>query len=191
MVVTYRDGREVEDAQPGKDKKPEARGLGLTTFGEFGPILSVVIGDAKHGKVYWSHWEQGASGPLAVFSYRVPQESSHFTVKGGGNMARFPSYHGEIAVDPATGTILRITLESDWKPPFQLSESGILVEYGPVEIGNETYTCPVKGVALSKLPDPGAQGTNASGSMFAAQTFVNDITFTEYHVFRAETRILP
>jgi hypothetical protein len=191
LVVTYRDGNEVEDTASTKSKKSESRGSGLTTFGEFGPIISVVIGDAKHGKVYWSHWEQGANGPLAVFRYRVPQESSHFMVKGGGNIPQCPSYHGEIAVDPASGTILRITLESDWKPPFQPSESNVLVEYGPVQIGNQTYTCPIKGVALSKLPDPSAQGTNASGDMFAAQTFVNDITFTEYHVFRAETRILP
>jgi hypothetical protein len=189
-VVTYRDGAEVEDTGAGKNKKPDLRGTGLTTYGEFGPILSVVIADAIHGKVFWDHWEQGAAGALAVFSYTVPQETSHFTVNATGNMMQRPAYHGEIAIDPANGTILRVTMVSDYKPPFQASEAALLVEYGPVQIGNATYTCPVRGVALSKFPEvdtPPVPG----GHAYQPLTMVNDVTFTEYHVFRAEIRIVP
>jgi hypothetical protein len=189
IVVTYRDGQEVLDAAPEKNSTPASRVIGLTTRGEFGPILSVVTEDAANGKVFWSHWEQGASGPLAVFRYLIHQEDSHFSVIGGGNMSRCPSYHGEIAVDPETGAILRITMVSDWKPPFQPSISAIVVEYGPVEIGNATYTCPIKGIALSKVP-VGAPVTNQASDI-PLQTFLNDVTFTEYHVFRSEIRILP
>ena len=195
-VVTYRDGAEVADngdpnAPPGKDSKPALPVVGLTTYGEFGPILSNVTGDAMHGKIFWSRWEQGTAGPVAVYRFLVHQEDSHFTVIGSGNMARNPSYHGEVAIDPASGTILRVALVSDWKPPFQPSVSAILVEYGPVQIGNSTYTCPVRGVALSKVPKAGAKVGISELDNVPMQTFVNDVSFTEYHVFRAEVRILP
>ena len=191
VVVTYRDGQEVADAQPGNGKKVDLRGFGLTTYGEFGPILSVVIADVIHGKLYWGHWEMGESGPVAVFQYSVSQETSHFTVIGGGNMTQSPSYHGEIAVDPANGTILRITMASDWKPPFQPSESDILVEYAPVQIGSGTYICPVRGVALSKLPYTPGGDMDAGHYLVPTQTYLNDVTFTDYHVFRGEVRIVP
>jgi len=191
VVVTYRDGQEVADAQPGNGKKVDLRGFGLTTYGEFGPILSVVIADVIHGKLYWGHWEMGESGPVAVFQYSVSQETSHFTVIGGGNMTQSPSYHGEIAVDPANGTILRITMASDWKPPFQPSESDILVEYAPVQIGSGTYICPVRGVALSRLPYTPGGDMDAGHYIVPTQTYLNDVTFTDYHVFRGEVRIVP
>ncbi len=159
----------------------------MTTSGEFGPILSVVTGDAANGKVFWSHWEQGASGPLAVFRILVRQDESHFLVTGAGNMPRNPSYHGEIAVDPASGTIYRVTLASDWKPPFQPSIAAIVVEYGPVEIGAASYICPIKGVALSRVRNGDIGGRAA----MPFHTFVNDVTFTDYHVFRGEVHILP
>ena len=188
-VVTYRDGEEVTDVPTPNDKKPAPPVLGLTTTGEFGPHLATVTGDAAHGKLLWSHWEQGANGLLAVFRFLVRQENSHFTVTGTGNMSPHPSYHGEIAVDPATGTILRVTAVSDWKPPFQPSQAAMLVEYGPVQIGNATYTCPIKGVGLSLVPN--ATTGNGGQSSYPLQTFVNDVTFTEYHVFRGEIRIIP
>ncbi len=184
-VVTYRDGQEVADAS--REKGTVSAVIGMTTSGEFGPILSVVTGDAANGKVFWSHWEQGASGPLAVFRILVRQDESHFLVTGAGNMPRYPSYHGEIAVDPASGTIYRVTLASDWKPPFQPSVAAIVVEYGPVEIGAASYICPIKGVALSRVRN----GDSGGRAAIPFHTFVNDVSFTEYHVFRGEVHILP
>src|ERR1035438_4822352 len=50
------------------------------------------------------------------------------------------SYHGEIAFDPATGTILRITMEAEMQPGELVSKAAMLIEYGPVEIGGKSYT---------------------------------------------------
>lgn len=196
IVVRYRDGHEVVDAQAGKENRSGPLGTGLTTSGEFGPILSIVMGDAIHGKVSWGHWEQGAFEPMAVFRYTVPQEISHYTVNGVGDGPQLPAYHGEIAVDPVNGRILRVTLVSELKPPWQDYESSMLVEYGPVTIGSGTYTCPIRGVALFKAPSFTAD-VNAGGvrvhrrTTFPPQTFVNDVSFTEYHVFHGDVRILP
>src|SRR5579871_1745847 len=64
--VLYRDGQEVVDPTASKGKNPGAATQGLTTSGEFGPILATVLVDAAQGKLMWSHWEQGAAGLQAV-----------------------------------------------------------------------------------------------------------------------------
>jgi hypothetical protein len=163
----------------------------MATRGEFGPILSMVLEDALQRGLSWSHWEQGASGPLAVFRYDVPKDLSHYEIVSWvGKPPYFPAYHGELAIDPATGAILRITLlSSDVDPSGQLLDSSILVEYAPVAIGGKTYNCPVHCVAISRrLPSNGTEdGTASAGE----PTFLNDVVFTGYHLFRGEVRILP
>ncbi len=152
-TVLYRDGQEEVDSRTAKGKESEAASEGLVTTGVFGPILGTVLLDAAHGKLAWSHWEQGPAGPQAVFRYAVPREKSHYEVKfcciAGENdriFEQFPGYHREIAVDPGTGAIFRLTLQADPKPTDPYVKSDILVEYGPVEIGGKTYICPVRSV---------------------------------------------
>jgi len=194
-VVAYRDGHEEVDARAGKAAAPVA---GLTTSGEFGPILSIVVGDALKGEMFWDHWEHGESGVMAAFRYAVAKEQSHYTVVGADGKARFPAYHGQIAVDPKDGTILRVTLVSELDAP-ERAETAILVEYGPVTIGGSTYTCPVRGVAFSQVPNAvaeeyyGVADGKAQGAQVTIppETFVNDVSFTEYHVFKADVRVVP
>lgn len=193
IVVTYRDGHEVA-ARAKYERDPGSPKMGLTTSGEFGPILSTVIGDALRGKIYWGHWEQGATGPLAVLRYAVPQAESHYSVLlgvvGAGDKPQYPTYHGEITVDPSNGTILRLTLVSELERSGGTFAASILVEYGPVTIGNDTYVCPLRGVAISKVPQDGTEGI-AGLEINPSKTFLNDVFFTQYHVFRADARILP
>jgi hypothetical protein len=69
----------------------------------------------------------------------------------------------------------------------------IMVEYGPVEIGGKTYTCPIRSVSICRYIYRFAQGP--TGSLLfdqgATATLLNDVAFTDYHQFRAESRILP
>jgi hypothetical protein len=194
--VTYRGGLEVADASIGKPgpagKRSPARPppLGLETSGEFGPILYTVLADAIRGKVTFSRWEQASAGPLAVLQYDVPEKVSHYAVEsatGGG--PDYPAYHGEIAVDPASGTIGRVTIHALSQTGGASIESAILVEYGSVQIGGSTYTCPLHGVASSRAHD--LANTNSAVSVAPPQTYLNDVSFTQYHLFQAETRILP
>jgi hypothetical protein len=190
-IVTFRDGREVEEASPDMAKSANARPLSLTTQGEFGPILYVVLGDAMKGKITWRHWEQGTNGPLAVFRYEVPKDVSRYALESTPTgKPDFPAYHGEIAVDPASGTIFRITLQSSGGAADAVSESAILVEYGPVLIGSKAYTSPIRGVAFSKSGE-WKSGESTPPAANPPPFFLNDVSFTGYHVFRAETRILP
>jgi VWFA-related protein len=209
-TVLYRDGREVVDSVSTKSKRDEPAMQGLTTTGVFGPILGTVLVDAaQSGKLAWSHWEQGAVGPQAVFHYVVPKEKSHYQVEyccvitdnESHVFQQFSGYHGLIAVDPVSGAILRLTLEADLKPSDPLAKSEILVEYSPVEIGGKTYICPVKSVSISiapALPSNTFESQryrntlldNGRASRDHLQTMLNDVVFAQYHLFRADAHVV-
>jgi VWFA-related protein len=208
--VLYREGREVVDLHAAKSKKQEPTTHGLTTRGVFGPILGTVLVDIGQGKLVWSHWEQAASGPVAVFHFVVTREESHYEVSfccvpgdsSNGLFRQYSGYSGEIAVDPVNGTILRLTLRADLKAPDPLLRSDIMVEYAPVGIGGKTYICPTKSVSVTLVPMLPAgsdemtryRGLLLDPDKYAAlehlQTLLNDVAFVNYHVFRAESRIL-
>jgi len=187
VQVTYRDGREV--AATAAANQREVQRIGLTTKGEFGPILAVVVSDALHNKLYWDHWEAGAGGPLAVFRYTVPQSGSHYTVaypSESGLKLIVPAYHGLLAIDPGTGAVQRLTIVADMQPPYELVQVGIVVEYGPVHLGNKTFLCPVHAVALSREP----LAEEAQSVAAPLRTCLNDVSFVGYHLFHAEAHIL-
>lgn len=182
--VTYRDGHEIQTnaANDGPD-------TGLASRGEFGPILAVVIGDAFHNKVYWDHWEQGPNGLLATFRYIVAAGASHYIVaypSDGGIKRLLPPYHGEITIDPATGAVRRLTLVADMQAPYQRVQAGLVVEYGPVLLGDVTYICPLRSVNLSREPLAGESEASAP----TLRTSLNDVSFTNYHLFHADAHIL-
>ncbi len=91
---------------------------------------------------HWSHWEQGQTGLQAIFSYEVPKENSHYTLTYDSIPTPNPcsttpqtfgtvvAYHGEMAIDPASGTILRLMLLADLKPDEFTVNSGIAVTPG-------------------------------------------------------------
>jgi hypothetical protein len=201
-TVFYRDGRELQQSSNGKYLKVDPSDYKLETKGEFGSFLAIVLSDALHGKVTWGHWEQGPSGLVAVFRYSVAKESSHFSVfSPDSKKARqeFPAYHGEIAANPADGSILRITVLADFDPSDQNIKADLLIEYGSVEIGQRNYICPLKSVALSVVRIP-VHTSEANFGLFVKEADpaesnsfrmrVNDTRFTRYHVFRAETRLI-
>ena len=186
-TVTYRDGREVRDE--GKQKKEEPP-VGLTSHGEFGPILGAVIGDLVQSGVRWLRWEQGDGEPLAVFQYSVAANDSHFRVGiPVGNKVEevLSAYHGEI--DPATGEIRRLSEVADMVPPHQAMRAAITVEYAPVNIGGRNYMCPVRAVAYSKIQIPSTGSADADS--WPVQTGLNDIAFTHYHEFGSEAKVVP
>ncbi|HVT96678.1 MAG TPA: hypothetical protein VHE33_04175, partial [Acidobacteriaceae bacterium] len=184
--VTYRNGHEVAATTEANERELER--IGLTTKGEFGPILVIVVSDALHNKLYWDHWEMGGAGRIAVLRYTVPQEGSHYSVSypsESGRQLISPAYHGVLAFDPETGTVFRLTVVADTQPPYQHIQVGIVVEYGSVLLGDKTYICPVHAVALSRQP---TEGTNVTSPPL--RTCLNDVKFTGYHLFHADARIV-
>jgi hypothetical protein len=205
LAVTYRDRKEVVDESATKALKHEGKIGGLVTSGEFGPILSMVLADALKGKITWARWEQGSSGRLAVFRYTVPDGKSNYYVKfccivngysGTGQpesqvFDERSSYHGEIAFDPANGSILRMTLQAEMPPKGLVSNAGIAMEYSSVEIGGQSYICPAKSVSVLMAHTAVQQGMQSRANyQGAAKTFLNDIAYGQYRRFGSEARIV-
>jgi hypothetical protein len=200
-AVAYQDGRET--VSTGTQKPRE----GLTSWGAFGPVLGVVLLDAAQSEMEWGRWEQGPNGMLAVFHYSVPKAKSHYEVSyccvpevtdqvnhKALLFRQTPAYHGEIAVDPATGTIRRLAVQADMKSSDPVVKADIQVDYGEVDIGGKTYICPVHSVSASMAQSlwmpPGYQSPNPY-LLRPLKTSISDIVFRDYHVFRAETWVLP
>jgi VWFA-related protein len=198
--VHFVNGKEVVggEANGGKPQKP---GI-LDTVGTFGPIMATVLVGATspNSVLKWSHWEKGVNGPQAVFNYRIPQETPRFFV-GFGYLANdmvFPfkekvPFHGEFAVDPASGAILRLTVQADLEPRLPLDRSGVMVEYTPVVIGGNTYICPTKSVSISRQRR--IMDIDEWGETFKVdapfETLLDDMAFDKYHMFRPTARLLP
>jgi VWFA-related protein len=247
--ITYRDGQEIQDstqlaasgaAQPQQE-------IGLHSWGEFGPALTVVMTDTAKGTVTFNHWEQTPAGLAAVYHYSVPRAASHYGVtfccvmevqpggvsstEGGrgrsdGQMINqlqpvvshafreTPGYHGSLFIDPATGAILRITLEAELKSSDPLLRAATVIEYGPVSIGDQRFICPVRALTLSMeeasqnggfASGPLDESSTANGSSKAADKawesptshrdlspllLLNETSFTHYHRLGASARIL-
>ena len=208
--ITYRNGEEVLDRQPGSSgAKPmnESSPEGLTSIGEFGSALGVILSDASKGILKWSHWEQTAAGQVAVFHFEVPPAASHYWVNyccvrsspndASGGVGLYagledansyhgtPGYHGNLYLDPATGDILRITLESELKASDPITRAAISVQYGPVEIGGKSYICPVHSIAIS-LTKSHAGGDKSDREILR----INEVSFTDYHRLGSTSRII-
>ena len=202
-TVTYRNAEEKVILSP---NRPEHQ-RGLYNLGVFGPLLQIVVTDIFSGKMGWGHWEQGRSGTIAVFRYSVPQDRSHYHVKyccfSNTNswhiFETLPSYHGEISVDPNSGAILRLTIQTDIPPDHPIYRADLLVEYGPVEIAGQPYICPTKSVSIARAMNRVnvQQGQcvdyncRPDAYVYPKNTAVNDTVYHSYHVFRSEMRILP
>ena len=95
------------------------------------------------------------------------------------------AYEGSLWLDPATGTILRITIEANSKDSSAFQWAEMLVEYGVVDIGGSGFVCPVRSVAYSRTM-LGAETSMGN----AASEWLNETLFTNYHRFVGTTRIL-
>ena len=198
-TVLYRNGKEVVDSGGAKRKKDKGEDGHLVTYGVFGPLLGAVT-DAIASGLAWSHWEVGAGVRHAVFRYEIPAERSRYQVgacclpDGDGNISfeETVGYHGEIAIDPASGAILRLELVADLKSTTPLVRSDIMIEYGPVEIGGKTYICPVRSVSISRgrSVKPLTEWDETFRTYGPYATMLNDVAFERYHMFRAKSRVL-
>lgn len=119
-----------------------------------------------------------------------------------------PAYHGEIAIDPATGAVLRLTIEADLSSGDPLLRAAAMIEYGTVKIGDRRFICPTRSLAISLAP-VGLYGCGGSGRMALNGVgddaawensrdqcgsqpvlLVNETRFEQYHRLGTTTRIL-
>lgn len=187
--------------------------LGLHPGSEYGWATALVMTDAAKGQIAWNHWEKKAESLVAVFHYVVPQAASHYVVtycckqiSTPGTMrvdrrklgtpgttdtieqqplTEKPGYHGSISIDPATGAILRLTIDADMKIGGPLARAAFVVEYGPVVLGDRASIFPVWSLTLS------AESTNpAEIQREPPARVLNETTFSHYHRLGTSMRMV-
>lgn len=179
---------------------PVHHGAAMQIEGTFGAILGAIARDAAPS-LAWNRWEQSPQGILAVFSFAVPQNKSHYTIGfccatdmlNGAYLKWSTGYHGEISVNPESGAVMRFMLEADLDPSMPTGRADIVVIYAPVNISGTTYICPVRSVAISRKRT--VVTMHEWGDTFSTYgpfvTMLNDVTYSQFRKFGGTMRILP
>lgn len=205
-TLLYRKGHEQQIIEKRKTKGTIRKDLNF--IGIFGPILYSVLRDAttNGNGLVWNRWERGEQGTEAVFRYAVSSKAPFYVVencclRSGEIFRERAQYHGELAVDPATGAILRLTMESepgwlvetDLSPVRPIRSTAMMVEFGEVEIGGKKYICPQRSVVVSRTrPVRPLKVSDVDLTVYAPyETMLDDIAYSSYHKFGSESRILP
>lgn len=116
-------------------------------------------------------------------------------IVGGTPFHKVPGYHGSLYIDPDSGIIRRITLEAEMGDS-PVSRVGIVIEYGPVVIGDRKFICPLRSMNLYEGPAQSGLSANQLLSALpqsvqsAGTLYLNESSFTSYHRLGSEIRIL-
>lgn len=213
VAVLYRDGQDTyaDEEERVKQECKSSGPIAWVSTGQFGAVLAVMPKIVTSGGLIWDHWEKNASGYEAAFRYsavlpyqdEVNCPSEMRTPKGPYE------YHGEIAIRPEDGTVLRITRVWNAMLDEHLGygparyEFEVMVQYGPIEIGHVAYTCPIRSVLVdlgpaleafpwTRLPKEREDFDRRFGLAEEPTTEgVDDVVFQQYRVFRGRMKIEP
>jgi hypothetical protein len=191
--ITFRDGEEVID--PMKPKPADEQiDAGLESWGEFGPEPVVILVDAARSTIEFHHWENMPTGVVAVFHYSVPRLGSHYDVHyrclTNEPFHDNPAYHGTLSVDPATGALMRITLETESRPDDPITHIASIIEYSPMVIGERSYNCPVRSLATVVEEVGACAARHHNPKLDQPILMINESSFTDYHRLGSTARIV-
>jgi hypothetical protein len=119
----------------------------------------------------------------------VPSSPDFVRTKGMASWEATPAYHGTLAIDAASGAIVRLTLEAELDPDNTITRASTIVEYGRVVIGDQPFICPVRSLAISALHGPPPSESEAEAQTMPIVS-VNETTFTDYHRLGSSARML-
>ena len=191
--ITFRDGKEIVNSTSSASMPQQAE-FGLESHGEFGPEPAIVLLDIRKGTIAFHHWEQTPSGLAAVYHYSVPSAYSRYQVNYNCSAKvpfhESPGYHGSLSIDPALGSVLRITLEVDAKRGDPVSHIASVIEYGPVVLGNRLYICPLRSLAFM-VEEADACGSHSHDQKLRQPVaMLNQTSFTDYHRLGSSSKIV-
>jgi hypothetical protein len=178
---------------------------GQVSEGGPGPVLSVILQEAAvGGKLGWLRWETIDGKPMAVFSFTVDKDKSHYEVNyccfpitgDSGRMgyegteANFQTgttwkafktivaYSGKFFIDPDTGVIRRVVTQADLKPTDFVHQEDMRIDYGPVAVGGNTYVLPVDSFTFTEVVP---NGDNYAARYSVRHTLFN-VTYANYQL---------
>jgi hypothetical protein len=94
---------------------------------------------------------QGASGGGVSGNYQTTTEWHDFRA--------IAPYHGELFIDPVTGTVVRMIVQADLKPTDMVHQVDTRIDYAAVKIGASTVIAPVKSIINTVVVPGGESGS--------------------------------
>ena len=118
---------------------------GATSTGEFGSMLKEIFEPASLTSFRWERWATLRGRRMHVFSYRVAQPQSRWSIRYQRSDQVTPGYHGLIYVDRDTTMVMRVTLEADDIPTsFPVQQASQSLDYDFVKIADREFLLPLR-----------------------------------------------
>jgi hypothetical protein len=147
----------------------------LVTEGEFGVLLSRVLGPDSEAVFTWNRWDSLRGRRVAVFDYMVDKAHSTLSLRLSDLAKAIIPYHGSVYADPGLGTVLRITdTATDTPRSLRTEQISTEIDFDEVAIGGATYLLPTEAVVSVLLPRSKVR---------------NELSFRNYRKFEAESDI--
>jgi tetratricopeptide (TPR) repeat protein len=84
-------------------------------------------------------------------------------------------YHGEVFVDPETGTVVRLIVRAELKPTDFIQQEDTRIDYDTVEVGGKAYVVPTRNILLTTMVPSGN-----SFAKFTTQRTLFDVSYSNY-----------
>ena len=177
--LSFNQGREERtlDSVNGKpvDSAKTRRRPPLSTEGEFGILLSRVLGPDSEAWFTWNRWETLRGKHLAVFDFTVDKQHSTLRLSLSDLAQAIVPYRGSIYADPATGAVWRISDTAAEIPPQLLTrEISTTIDYDEIPIGDKKYLLPVQATVSVLLE---------------TKKIRNEMEFQDYRKFEADSAV--
>lgn len=148
---------------------------GSTSTGEFGTMMKEIFELSSRTMFDWERWATLRGKRMHVFAYRVPQETSQWSISYERKDRIKPGYKGLIYVDRDTLAIMRITLEAEDIPvSFPVQQAVTVLDYDFTKIPAGEFVLPMKAVLRMR-----------AGRLLVK----NETEFRNYNRFGAEATI--
>jgi hypothetical protein len=177
--LSFNQGREqrVLDSVNGKPLRPGQNRwrAPLQTEGEFGLLLSRVLGPESEAWFTWSHWETLRGKRLAVFDFSVDKQHSTLSLSLSDLAKAIVPYTGSVYADPETGAVWRITDAATDIPAKLLTRAiSTTIDYDEIPVGDKKYLLPAEAVVSLLLETKKVR---------------NELEFHDYRKFEADSAI--
>ena len=197
---------QVDPVETDKGVEQAAVSRAKTKWGENGEISEgdpgTNLGDlfveaSSAGKIGWLRWQMIDGRQIAVFSFAVEKEKSHFdmsyccfpkttTTTNVANISpnvtvgdiqsvstwepfkKVVGYHGEFFINPDTGLVVRVITRAEMKPTDLVLREDRRIDYGPVVVAGKQLMLPrVSITAMVAVPN----GDNNTDTRTIRHTF--------------------
>lgn len=125
---------------------------GTVSSGEYASLMREIFDAYTQTDFEWERWATFNGRRTHVFSFKVSQGRSQYSISADGAERIITGYHGQIFVDRDRLVISRITMQSDELPVgYPVREVNLTIDYEMTKIADREYMLPLKVTVKSRM----------------------------------------